>query len=436
MHSLFYITINYAYNPHIIILNMLLKDIARIIEKISQEVMHQKWRFDEISSLYTGATGMAIHYALLYHQTRKEEYKEYTYNLINEALNDLPSLSYSTSLSGISGVVWTLQHLVDIEFFEYKEVESYLLKLKKVILITITQDKKRRNYDLMHGLIGKMVTLIDIYCFDRIAHPEIKTIISDSINYLENISIQDKSNNAIYWINPVNGSINIGMAHGISSIIWYLTRIVEEEIVDDVTIKVATSLIIKASNWLQRQKIINVESRLQFPTRVYVDHQNKKNNFSLAWCHGDLGVAIAFIKAGQVLRDSSLLNKGIQIAENLSKIKKQDSTIIQDNSLIDACFCHGTFGLFFIFYILHKRTGNNKLKEAYLYWLNVITSSLQDNREYVGLPSGSLEKNKQVKWLYEPGILTGMTGQALVLHTYYLYETGGQLNNKWFKIFL
>lgn len=418
-----------------IISNMLLKNIACVIEQISQEVMYQKWELDETSSLYTGVTGMAIHYALLYQQTQQKEYKEYVYNLVSEALNNLPSLSYSTSLSGISGVAWTLQHLVDIEFFEYKEVESYLLKLKKNILITIPQDKIRRNYDLMHGLIGKMLTLLDIYCFNPIAHPEVKTIISDSINHLESISIQDEVSNTAYWVNPINGSINIGMAHGVSSIIWYLTRIVEEEIVDDITMKVAISLIIKASNWLQRQKVISVESKLQYPTRVYINHQNKKNNFSLAWCHGDLGVAIGFIKAGQVLRDSSLLNKGIQIAENLSEIKKQSSTIIQDDNSIDACFCHGTLGLFFIFYILYKRTGNNKLKEAYLYWLNIINSSLQDNREYVGLPSGALEKNK-VKWLYEPGILTGMTGQALVLHTYYLYETGSELNSKWFKIFL
>ncbi|EAY24065.1 SrtC, putative [Microscilla marina ATCC 23134] len=398
--------------------------------------MDREWDFKEASSLYTGVTGMAIHYALLYQHTKQNEYREYTYNLVSEALNNVTSLSYSSSLSGISGVAWMLQYLVDIRFFENEEVEEYLPKLKKAILATIEQDKKRGNYDLMHGLIGKMIVLLDIQNFNPSRHPDIMPVITDSINYLHQTSIQNKADNTTYWMAPFRDHVITGMAHGVSSIIWYLAKVIETDIVSTSVKQTANSLIISASNWLLMQKITTRDSKLLFPTKVFIGNQEgKKKNFSLAWCHGDLGIAIALIKSGKALNDSRLLNEGIQIAETLAQIKKQDSTIIQDAHSTDACFCHGTFGLFFIFYILYKRTGSNKLKTAYSYWLELINNSLQNSSD-IGLPYGILEKDKSIRWLHDPGILIGATGQALVLHTYYLYETSKELDSEWFKLFL
>lgn len=413
---------------------MRLEQLKKIVFSLSDQIISYPWEFEEKAGLYNGTCGMALHYALLHKYTGISKYEDQAYKLITDSLNNLNSLRQKTSLSGISGVAWALQYLVNIDFFDYSEASRYITKLKMLIIETLDTDISHKNFDLMHGMIGKMITLMEMYDFAPHQHNDLLILIENSVKFLKDISIQDKSIDSLYWMSRFDDKkVITGLAHGVSSIVWYLSKLVGKRLLNSQTESWCTSMIKKAANWLINCQMENREGELCIPT--HISDMNCDQEFSLAWCHGDLGIAIALIRAGAALKDARLFSRGQKIAENIATVKIQDSTIIQQGKIVDVSLCHGVSGAFFHFFLLYKITGSSKIKIAYEYWLEQMYQVIDNSQELSGLQNGRVSKSGVI-WEKNPGLLFGLTGNVLILLTYILVQEGAYIKHDWFKIFI
>ena len=287
----------------------------------------------------------------------------------------------------------------------------------------------------MYGFIGKLIALREIYISNNHDNQEIIDLISQSVYHLDQIASKEEEE-VIYWVTPYDSNLVVtGMAHGMSSIIWYLSKIIKDNILDDDTTNLAIKLVKKAANWLINKGLNTNENKLSVPKKIYLDNQNNLiPEYRLAWCHGDLGVAIALINAGEAINDQLLFEQGLCIAENISNIGIE-SIRLKDSTHIDSTICHGISGVFLIFYLLHMKTGSKKLKLAYKYWLGKVLEEFDSSKDYCNLAYAYFD-DQQVKWNNALGLLHGLSGNGLVLLTYHLMEKGVKTQYNWFDIFI
>lgn len=393
-------------------------------------------RIDNQVNLYAGKPGIAIFFAHLYKLTKEENYQKYSYSLMSDSINEIKSLSTQHSLAGISGTIWALHHLVNVNFFEYNEIKPYSLHLKSRIISTIDFETTNLDYDLMYGFIGKLIALREIYHSNNQENREVVNLLSQSVHHLYDIAVQE-GESMIYWTSPHNKRLVItGMAHGISSIIWYLSKIIKDNILDEFTTNLAVKLVRKAANWLTDRGVNINKNELCVPKKIYLDNHSKLiPEYRLAWCQGDLGVAVALISASEATDDQSLFKQGLSIIENISSLGIE-SIKLRDSNHTDSTICHGTFGIFLIFYLLHKKTGSKKLELAYQYWLERILREFDPSKDYCNLVYAYFNEQQQITWNNSPGLLNGLSGNGLVLLTYYLRERGIIAQYNWFDIFI
>lgn len=415
------------------------EDIEKILYSLSSEILAIDWQNKVNIDLYTGSMGEALCYAVLCKYTSNTLlYEDYVYHLVNKSLNNLDSLQGKSSLSGYSGILWGIVYLVNIELLSYQEVETYLDKLKLLVVQSIVLDVDQRNYDLMHGLIGKLTSLIALYeCIPQ-KHIDLPLIIEKGVLSLIEMRIEDKTTSDVFWQSAFkpNGIINLGMAHGVASIIWFLAHLPQKSFLTLPTKIVCIDLMKKASSWLIRQKKTSIHTYFCIPQDIAVDQSKKTNHFSLAWCHGDLGVAIALIRAGNILNDQFLIQEGIVIAKNVAYLPLETSTILYDDENIDNSLCHGALGVFFIFYQLYRLTNDKSLEDAYQYWLQMSLDFLKPEEKFMGLKTALLEPDRTIIWQQSSGLLNGVSGNLLIFLTYVMQEKSINLAKTWFDIFL
>jgi lantibiotic modifying enzyme len=144
----------------------------------------------------------------------------------------------------------------------------------------------------------------------------------------------------------------------------------------------------------------------------------------MGWCYGDLGIAISFIVAGNIVRNTQLLSDGIETA--YKTLNRKDLVI---NSVRDIGFCHGTVGIGHIYNRLFHYTGCNEFKEASKYWY-LKTVEISDHKH--GLKAWRFDQSSGCqKWEAEYGLLEGLAGVGLSL-----ISSISEVEPKWDKILL
>ena len=71
----------------------------------------------------------------------------------------------------------------------------------------------------------------------------------------------------------------------------------------------------------------------------------------MAWCYGDLGIAIALYHANQILNNEEVEREYIELLHKSLKRKDKSISMVEDISV-----CHGSFGLALIFKKFYDRT--------------------------------------------------------------------------------
>lgn len=375
-----------------------MKTIQNIIDEIQTILI--KSNVQKIG-LHDGSAGYLLFHAF----SNQENNLEYIGEEINKCqlfLNNssnFKDIDSYTLCKGICGYGWVLEFLAENQFIEYSDIE-FLDHLDTKLYKIIEKENKIENLDFLHGTIG-----MGIYFLKRLRKNSSILYLNQILNSLDYYSKRDKDG-SIYWISILDKNekgINFGLAHGLPSILSFLCLLYK----NNINSKLSLSLINGIITFIMKYKHDPSKYGSFFPT--YISNNSGVSKSSrLAWCYGDLGVAISLWNCGKIINDEKLKRMGVDIL-----IKCSDRKDVVNEHVIDAGICHGTSGIAQIYNRMHRNTGIVKFKESYDFWINetIKMAKFEDGfarfKTYHGEEYGG--------WKNEYGLLEGITGIGLTL---------------------
>ncbi|MEM9001633.1 MAG: lanthionine synthetase LanC family protein [Bacteroidota bacterium] len=271
--------------------------------------------------------------------------------------------AYPTYCAGIAGFGWALQHLCD-EHFVALDIDELLEPLDEYLNSQMLLDLGNGNYDFLHGAIGYGFYFLKRYqsTQDQRSKHRYSAILQELVSYLKKMAIHEAETTkwaSILAPKKGNKGYNLSLSHGISSIVYFLSRLHAGKIQP----KITKQLIHGAVNFILSLENEGSPEISMFPN--WVDpNKTLAYNSRLAWCYGDIGIGIALLNAGQTVQNRLLQEKGMAILRRSSKRTAQDNTFV-----VDAGLCHGSFGNMKIFNRLHEVKPEPDFKNAVEFWL-------------------------------------------------------------------
>lgn len=267
-----------------------------------------------------------------------------------------------TFCDGMAGIAWGVLYL-------QKKLSSYNLTfiseeqwclLDERIFFESLSALRSGNFDYFHGGLSGI-----LYFLDRSENSNCREkYIPRLLQALQTIAVQDNPH-TLKWSNRdlISDDIefNLGLAHGVPSIVSLLSKICEKGVCPEV----CRELVSKASAWiLDQQNPTGTISLFPYATPIT---ESTPTTSRLAWCYGDLGIAISLANAATCLEDEELMKQAISIAYQSTNRKN-----LKSNSVYDACFCHGASGIAMIFNHFYQISNIDTFRVAAAYWYDQV----------------------------------------------------------------
>lgn len=386
------------------------KKIKGHIDLIADNIFKKIKQDQDIDEgLYSGKFGIILF--LLYYSEFTGEKRhmnktiKYAEKIISELTLNPISYTYSSGLSGILYLSDFLrrQKMLDMDFSTIND------DLDLFIINSIQKEKQFGYYDFLHGPLGA--------AFYLEKKEKNNGVLNDFTNYLFSIAEKNKDLNHLKWKSFIfpnkKEGYNLSLSHGMPSLIILLCRIYNTNTCND-NIK---KMIIGAVNYIISQEIDYKTYGSHFPPYIIGNHLFKSR---LAWCYGDLGIALAIWQAGKAMKESTWQQYAMNIfLDSTCRLSPSETDVI------DAGICHGTAGLVMFYRRMYFETGLNDFKRATDYWINETMMHAKFDDGIAGYKSFTLE------WKKDYSLLSGVAGIGLTLLSY--------LNNdsqNWDELFL
>jgi len=349
--------------------------------------------------LLSGRAGISLFFFYLGKFAGDEKFIGKGYSLIHTVFDKInKGYANHTFSSGLAGIAWAVRLLVNDDFLDKQALEGFD-QVDKFLGKAMMNEISTGNFDYLHGALG-------IACYLMNKSDKNDDLIADMIDIFSAQSISFKSKGSA-WPSNTNGykqktGFNLGLAHGQPSIIYFLSKAFQAGIRKD---KV---------NRILRENVQFLQSHRKSPDGSGSCFSNwilpgeKPGNSRLAWCYGDLGIAISLWNAGIVLDEQSWKDDAEKIF--LITLKRK---LLAPNGVVDGSFCHGTAGIAHIYNRMYQSTGEKHYKLAARYWLNETLKMATHNNGIAGYRYWypSTEDN----YKDEPGLLEGAAGIGLVI---------------------
>lgn len=334
---------------------------------------------------------------------------------IEELIDMASEASYSSFATGSLAIIYFMRLLHNANIITDEDIEGIEEDSIEFFLELLSAAADRKEYDLFTGLIGLGIYFLEIKKFDAAAK---------IVSYIDHL--KHERNQSFFWIDHIvkeDNIIDLGLAHGQPSIISFLAECYHKGCEKETCAK----LIRGSVNFLKELYEENKDSQFIFPSKLNIATGEKQLSERLAWCYGDLGVAISIWKAYTVLQDEYLKAMCLAIILNLSKVKADKSGVFysQKNKCIDTGICHGTSGISHIFNKFHRIFQNPALKEAHDYWMSLTLQQLDKGAKFP-------YDLKNDEWVEHTGLLEGISGVGMVLLDYQYPDKA----RDWDKIYL
>lgn len=350
-------------------------------------------------ALFSGHGGVILFYAYYYQFTHEEVYLKVCRKLLSRMLKVIEKEEILlTFCDGLAGIGWLIQHLIDLEII--KSNEYNLDEFDKSLIRFAIAEFKKGNYDFLHGGIG-----IGIYFINRPIDLSLKCI-QKIVNFLYNSAVIESK--GIYWLdklttyydNDERPRVNFGMAHGLPSIIYFLSKAYEHGI-----LKSKVEYLLRGTiNFIMSCRTL--ESGSFFQSIYVIDDQNYERS-RLAWCYGDLSVISSFFIASKALNDNHLFNETLNMA--LTTAKRIEYT---DTLLVDGGICHGYAGVSLIFRKFYDFTHESTFSEISNYWYEQLIDEINNS----GGPQNFRQYNSNKKTFSKSyDFLTGVIGASFLM---------------------
>jgi hypothetical protein len=197
-----------------------------------------------------------------------------------------------------------------------------------------------------------------------------------------------------------DGYVNLGLAHGMPGIIAILARYVTA----GVEVARTRLLLDGAVAYLLSVAEPTVGSRF----RAWLPSSQPDARARVAWCYGDLGVAVALLAAATATGQDDWRTEALGIAHGMA------ARPFAASQVIDCGLCHGAAGIAHLFNRLSQATGDAQLARAADTWF-AHTLAMRRTDAIAGFPRG-VPENGEVTWQPSADLLNGATGVALALH--------------------
>jgi lantibiotic biosynthesis protein len=358
-------------------------------------------------SLYAGSIGIAIFYEQLYTLTKDKNYAKKVTQLIDHTITQLSEVQMPHTLcSGFTGVAWGLNYLAKKGFLE-DDPDDLFEDLDNYIYDAGISDLSKGQYDFLHGGTGSI-----IYAINRLSSDKARIFLNQAIAEVDKTKIEDEF--GFKWVNlfdPNHNSeinYNFGLAHGIPSIASVLLKVHSKKLFLNET----STLLHGILDWILHHRNSGSGSASLYPS-VITENDSPENNVSrLAWCYGDLSIAVMFWNAGKELANPVWTEEGLRIMQH-----SLDRVDPLTNTNLDAGFCHGTAGIAHLFKKFYWATGDKRFMERSTFWISETLKQAKFENGLAGYKTYSAV-SKTGEWSNEYGLLTGVTGIGLGLLGY------------------
>ncbi|HEY0189649.1 MAG TPA: lanthionine synthetase LanC family protein [Kofleriaceae bacterium] len=265
------------------------------------------------------------------------------------------------------------------------------------------------NYDLISGLAGLAVPVLQRIA-DGSPSPHSEPLALRILEQLE--ALAEARPVGLRWHTPPDllpawqrelapeGYFNYGLAHGMPGIAAVLARYVASGI------EVARARRLLDGVMAHMQDVALPERGSRFPG--WLGASRPQGTARVAWCYGDLGVAVAAIAAASATGRDDWRQFGLELAHGMAERP------LDKSQCIDTGLCHGTAGVGHLFNRLAQATGDADLAAAAARYLDQ-TLRLRNAEPVAGFPRG-IPADGHVTWEPASDLLTGAAGVALAFH--------------------
>jgi hypothetical protein len=263
------------------------------------------------------------------------------------------------------------------------------------------------TYDLISGVVGIAVPVLQRIADGR-PSPSSEPVARSILGHLERLSRPQPT--GVAWHTPAtilpqwqrelapDGYINLGLAHGVPGVVAILARYIAA----GVEVARARRLLDGAVAYLLSVAEPREGARYQawLPTT--------RGTPRVAWCNGDLGVAVALLAAAIATDRDDWGATALELAHGMA------ARPFESSQVIDAGLCHGAAGVAHLFNRMAQATGDAELARAADTWFDRAIA-MRRSDPIAGYPR-AMPVDGAINWEPAADLLTGATGIALALH--------------------
>lgn len=315
------------------------------------------------------------------------------------------SYSYAEGVIGVSSFLCHLaeKKIVQPELFRSEDVYSVLSEF------TLYEIENWKD-ELLYGAGGGIAFFLQDYLFSHsaLSYQRLQ-------RFSKEIYQRYKEND-----NILPSSTSTGIAHGHSSWIILLSKLIDLGVCPDSNTLVLDSILKRYEPYL----FSSDSSEGFFPNAINQDGNALTYWNRFGWCRGDISCLIAQLQCYTILNRSKEKAVALEKLVHLSNERNAELYHVHDSAL-----CHGTGGLFMIFNWLYSTYQIEEFKTASNFWLQKTMSPIDFDDDYIGYRKRFFREETEIVSA-EMGFLEGLSGIGLSL----MASIG--INDDWKKLLL
>ena len=349
----------------------------------------------------SGGAGIALFFYYYYEYSTDEKYYSTGASAIEGCLKKIKNSNRELSYcSGLAGFGWVLAHLKGRGSISLEE--DFLIEIDTIIYKILGVELKKNNFDFLYGCIG-----YGYYLLKRYQTADNRSEIGRYLELiLDNLRIySEKEGESLKFREKFTYDkerYNLGLSHGMSAILNFTTRLCAFNRFQFRAQKISDGV----KNYLLSNMKESKNSSSFFPNTVALNGE-KSGNSRLAWCYGDLGVAVSLWNYSKTTNDDELANTSLKILKETTLRKSKETTKVVDYTL-----CHGSFGIAQIYKYMYDQTQLKIFNQASSFW---IKDGMDRCQEGLGLSGFQYRSDIPGEWESSLGILKGISGIGLAL---------------------
>ena len=359
-----------------------------------------------------GRAGLAVLYACLAESGLVADAEESAMEFLNSAAEAVAAAPTPPSLyGGFTGTAWAMAHL-EGRLFDGDDGDPNEA-IDEALLELLGRSPWRGDYDIVSGLVG-----FGVYALERLPRRTGVDCLELVLSRLDETA--ERTAQGVTWFATPDLLVdhqrkecpdcyyNLGLAHGVPGVVALLSQVCAsgDERLHGACQK-ARLLLDGAVAWLLAQE--PADRAQSFPRWVGPGISPKPTR--LAWCYGDLGIAVALLQAARNAGELAWEREALRIARRCAERP------VERSGVLDCGLCHGAAGVAHLFNRLFQATGDKALGDAARFWFARTLEMRRPDEAIAGFPAlmSDPERPGEGRWVAEPGILQGAAGVALAL---------------------